>query len=391
MPSRRFEFPPMSADVFSRLACLPCDEKFILKNQSREIAEIGIGHCENTEPEKTFHTRSFDSAESFSLHPKWEISRRGNHVFVTRNLDADEDFSPDKFRKELDTLLSTSPAIGSEIVPYIPPPQEIGGSWYRPAAQALIDKIHAGKLKKIVLARSIRSRAETPIPVAPILGKLHERFAKNCTIFSITRGGKTFMGASPETLVRLRNGIVETEALAGSVPNFPGADTEALAKQLLADDKERREHRAVIDFIAEKLRRLGLRTEFPETPEIVELPNILHLRTPIRAFANSPVHILDIVSALHPTPAMCGVPTELAREKILKTEPFPRGNFAGPLGFYDSKGEGFFAVGIRCAEICGCEIRLFAGSGLVAGSTPDREFKEIDSKFSAVLSHIQTR
>lgn len=390
MRSRSFEFPPMPADVFSRLARLPCDEKFILKNQSRNIAEIGIGRVGNAKSGKTFHARSFDSAESFSLCPKWEVSRREDLVSVVRNLDEGEDFAPERFREELNAQLANAPEIGAEKVPHIPTPEEIGGAWYRPAAQALIDDIHAGKLQKIVLARSIRSRAASPIPVAPILGKLHERFAKNCTIFSITHDGKTFMGASPETLVRLRDGIVETEALAGSVPNFPGADTEALARQLLNDDKERREHRAVIDFIAEKLRQIGLRADFPETPEIVVLPNILHLRTPIRAIADSPLHILDIVSALHPTPAMCGVPADIARDRILKTEPFPRGNFAGPLGFYDSRGEGFFAVGIRCAEIRGCEIRLFAGSGLVAGSTSEREFVEIDSKFSAVLAHIQS-
>lgn len=380
----------MPPDFFTRLACSPCSEKFIIKNKLRNIAEIGIGHCGNADSDKIFHARSFDNGEHFSLKPKWEITRRENKVFIRRNLDEDEIRSPENFARELDALIASAPEAGSEKVPHIPVPQEVGGEWYRPAAQALIDEIHAGSLKKIVLARSIRSRAEKPIPVAPILGKLHERFEKNCTIFSLSRNGKTFLGASPETLVRLQNGIVETEALAGSIPNFPGADIAALSGQLLGDDKERREHRAVIDFIAEKLRRMGLNAEFPETPEIVVLPNILHLRTPIRARANPDIHILDLVSELHPTPAMCGVPAETARQKILTTEPFPRGNFAGPLGFYNSAGEGFFAVGIRCAEISACEIRLFAGSGLVAGSTPDREFAEIDSKFSAVLAHIQS-
>lgn len=380
----------MPPEIFSRLAHAPCAEKFVIKNKLRGIAEIGIGRCGNAHSEILFHAQTFDSSESFSFAPKWEISRRGNAVFITRRLDDDEAFSPEKFHRELDALIASAPKPGAEKVPKIPLPQEIGGAWYRPAAQAIIDEIHAGKLKKLVLARSIRSRAETPIPVAPILGKLHERFEENCTIFSITRDGKTFLGASPETLVRLQNGIVETEALAGSIPNFPEANISELAEQLLSDDKERREHQAVVDFIAEKFQKMGLRAEFPQTPEIVVLPNILHLRTPIRARANPEIRILDIVSALHPTPAMCGVPAEVARKKIIETEPFPRGNFAGPLGFYKSNGEGFFAVGIRCAEICGCEIRLFAGSGLVAGSTPEREFAEIDSKFYAVLAHIQS-
>lgn len=388
--SRSFAFPPMPPEIFSRLARVPCDEKFIIKNTTRNIAEIGIGCSGNANPEKIFHARSFDALESLSLIPKWEISRNENRVLIKRNLENAEEFLPEKFREELEVLLASAPGEGEEKVPHIPPPQEVGGNWYLPAAKKLIEEIHAGRLKKIVLSRSIFSAAETPIPVAPILGKLHERFEKNCTIFSISRNGKTFLGASPETLIRLKDGIAETEALAGSIPNFPGADIPKLAKQLLNDDKERREHRAVIDFIAEKFRKMGLEAKFPESPEIVVLPNILHLRTPIRARVSPGIHILDIVSALHPTPAMCGVPAQEAREKILRTEPFPRGNFAGPLGFYDSRGEGFFAVGIRCAEICGKQIRLFAGSGLVDGSLPEREFNEIESKFSAVLSHIQS-
>lgn len=379
----------MPRDVFSRLARARCDEKFVLRNRFLGVAEIGIGRCACESGGKIFHARSFDSLETFSLNPRWEISLRENIVFTTRRLDAAEALDPEKFQSELNTLIASSVESDSGEIPEIPPPQEVGGNWYPDAARELIEEIHAGKLKKIVLSRSIRSVAETPISAEAIFGKLEERFGKTCTIFSVSHDGKTFLGATPELLVRLRDGILETEALAGSVSNFPGADTSVLARQLLENDKERREHRAVVDFIAEKLREIGLCVNFPEIPEVVVLPNILHLRTPIRAIVNPKTHVLDIVSALHPTPAMCGVPAGKAREKILSVEPFPRGYFAGPLGFYESDGSGFFAVGIRSAEIRDNEIRLFAGSGLVAGSTPNREFAEIDSKFSAILSLIR--
>ncbi len=385
----RFAFPPQPPEVFSALARVPAETKFLVENRSRGVAEMGIGELGADAPGKTFRAISFDAAETFSLRPKWEISRRGNAVFVARNLAEGERAEPEMLRAELDALLSRVVPEGAEKVPSIPPPREIGGAWYLPAARKILDEIGAGTLRKLVLARAIEARAESPIPVAPILGKLHERFEKNCTIFCVARAGKTFLGASPETLVSLRDGALETEALAGSIPNFPGADVPVLGARLLADDKERREHRAVIDFIAEKLRRLGAEPEFPETPEIVVLPNILHLRTPIRARVPAGLGVLECVAALHPTPAMCGVPAEAARAEILATEPFPRGDFAGPLGFFDARGEGFFAVGIRCAEISGNAIRLFAGSGLVAGSVPEKEFREIDSKFSAVLAHIQ--
>lgn len=388
---RRYSFPLFPRDLFSCLEHVSAEEKFLLKNRSFGIAEMGIGFCNVSSGKgKTFFAKTFDSAQTFLLRPKWEISPRESGVFVARNLDDGEAENPQRFREELDTLLAEAKLRLGEKVPRIPPPHEIGGNWYLPTARKIIEDLEAGTLRKVVLARSIRSRALTPIPIAPILGKLHERFEKNCTIFSVTRDKKTFMGASPETLVRIQNRQLKTEALAGSVPNFPGADVPALAAQLLADDKERREHRAVVDFIAEKLRALGIEPQFPDEPEVVVLPNILHLRTPISAQLSRPIHILEIVETLHPTPAMCGTPTEKAREKILSTEPFSRGNFAGPLGFFDENGEGFFAVGIRCAEISGCEIQLFAGSGLVVGSVPEREFAEIDSKFAAVLAHIQS-
>lgn len=351
---------------------------------------MGIGVCRAQATRgKTFHLRSFDSERSNSQIPKWEISLRGEHCFVTRHLDDGETASPEIFHAELEALLAEADTHADEKLPFIPQPQEVGGNWYLPAARRLIDEISTGALRKVVLARAIQAQAGAKIPAAPILGKLCDRFGNSCTIFSVTRGGKTFIGASPETLVCLHNGVLETEALAGSIPNFPGANTAKLAEQLLRDDKERREHQAVLDFIAGQLSALGIKVEFPATPEVVVLPNILHLRTPIRAKLSKPIHILEAVSALHPTPAMCGTPTALAREKILKAEPFPRENYAGPLGFFDFRGEGFFAVGIRCAEIEDCTIRLFAGSGLVAGSVPEREFAEIDSKFAAVLALLR--
>ncbi len=267
---------------------------------------------------------------------------------------------------------------------------EIGGNWYLPAAKKIIAEIEAQKFQKLVLARSLELAANSEIPIAPIIEKLRERFSENCTIFSISENGENFMGASPETLAHVKNGILETEALAGSIPNFKNVPEGELAEKLLADKKARRVHAFVVELITKKLEAHGMKAEFSDVPEVVILPNILHLRTSIKSVVPADLKILEIVKKLHPTPAMCGVPTEIAREKILKTEPFPRGKFAGPLGFFDENGDGFFAVGIRCAKIQKNKIQLYAGSGLVSGSVPEKEFSEIDSKFSAVLDHIQS-
>ncbi|MCD8299097.1 MAG: isochorismate synthase [Opitutae bacterium] len=379
-------FPP---ETFSRLAGakISC-QRFLVENAALGIAELGIGklRCDNNAARK-FFSMDFDAATTKATTPLWQISLREGAAFVVRNLDAGENLHNNDARAEFEALLSSA-TDPREKIPPISSPTEVGGEWYLPAARRIVAKIEAGELQKLVLARALDLTSNAEIPTTPILKKLRERFQKNCTIFSFSDNGETFIGASPEMLVRLVAGNLATEALAGSLANAKTADAVALATKLRNNGKERREHAIVVGFVAEKLRSLGMSPEAPATPDVVVLPNILHLRTAITAKAPAGTHILDVATALHPTPAMCGTPVKIARDTILATEPFSRGKFAGPLGFFDGNGEGFLAVGIRCALIRGNKIRLYAGSGLVSGSVPEKEFLETENKFSAVLDHL---
>jgi menaquinone-specific isochorismate synthase len=180
--------------------------------------------------------------------------------------------------------------------------------------------------------------------------------------------------------------ILQTDALAGSAPRGCSEVEELhLAKDLLANTKERLEHQVVIDFIQQRLRQLGMTPQFLPT-QLLQLANIQHLHTPLQAILPEPLHLLDVVAALHPTPAVAGFPQQIACDYIQHHETFSRSRYAAPVGWVDLDGNGEFAVGIRSAIIQKATARLFAGAGIVAGSNPTQEFSEIQLKLQALLS-----
>jgi menaquinone-specific isochorismate synthase len=256
---------------------------------------------------------------------------------------------------------------------------------YRDAVGRALRQIETGELKKIVLARAQDLAADQPLHPLRMLNGLRQRFP-DCYSFSFTHGrGPSFIGASPERLVRVSQGTLETEALAGSIRRGGGASEDAaLANALLRSDKDVREQREVLDDILARLAPLGIKPEFPSQPQVRRLANVQHLHTPVRARLPENVRPLDVVAAMHPTPAVGGSPREAALGRIRELEGFPRGLYAGALGWLNSRGGGEFFVGIRSALVEGARARLYAGAGIVAGSTPEKEFAETELKFKAM-------
>jgi menaquinone-specific isochorismate synthase len=161
-----------------------------------------------------------------------------------------------------------------------------------------------------------------------------------------------------------------------------------LAQAILKSEKERREHQAVIDCIVERLSHLGLAPQLSSPARLLQLANIQHLWTPIHARVPAEISLLDIVAELHPSPAVAGVPRDIACQEIRRYETFDRSLYAAPLGWLDHQGNGEFIVGIRSAIIDGCHARLFAGAGIVAGSAPEKELAEIQLKLQALLKAL---
>jgi len=260
---------------------------------------------------------------------------------------------------------------------------------YRAAVTRALARIGAGEFRKIVLARAQDLTAGQPLHPLRMLNGLRQRFP-DCYAFSLANGrGQSFIGASPERLVRVSKGTLETEALAGSARRGASASEDAsLAAALLHSEKDLREQREVLDDIVARLAPLGLALEFSTQPELRRLANVQHLHTPVRAALPEQVRLLDVLAALHPTPAVGGSPREAAVARIRELEGFPRGLYAGAIGWLNARGGGEFFVGLRSALIDGNTARVYAGAGIVAGSAPEKEFAETELKFKAMLDAI---
>ncbi len=250
---------------------------------------------------------------------------------------------------------------------------------WRRRIEAILREVEQGPLVKVVAARSAEARFEHPPDPAEVLRALIARFGE-CTGFCLDVGGAAFLGATPERLVRKAGDDVFTEALAGSAP--PGA-----GDSLRGSPKDRREHELVRADVGSRLERLcdAVRSEASRP---LELSNIAHLKTPIRAVARAGTELLDLVAALHPTPAVGGVPRELALEWIDEHEPEGRGWYAAPFGWLDAAGDGEFVVALRCALLRSRTARLYAGAGIVRGSDPAAEWAETEAKLQAVRAAL---
>lgn len=259
---------------------------------------------------------------------------------------------------------------------------------FKQAVRSALTSIQQKTFSKIVLAHAVD--VTSPLPFDPV-ASLHNlrQLYPGCYLFLTSNGrGQQFVGASPERLVSLRQGQLETDALAGSAPRGKTTCEDAnLANRLLTSVKELHEHRVVSQFIRQQLQQLGLHSQFSPL-RLLQLSNIQHLQTPIHASVPATTHLLDIVAALHPTPAVAGMPREIACDYIRRYEPFERSLYAAPIGWIDYQGNGEFAVGIRSALIDGCTARLYAGAGIVEGSDPDRELAEVQLKLQALLQAL---
>ncbi len=264
-----------------------------------------------------------------------------------------------------------------------------GQRHFKRAVEESLGAIAAGKLGKVVLAHTLEVGSGQAFQVGTSLANLR-RLHPDCYRFAVGNGqGQTFLGASPERLLRIDGGQLYTEALAGSAPRGgTPLEDEGLGRSLLASPKERHEHQLVAEFIVQQLQHLGLDPQCPPAPSLRQLATIQHLLTPIAATLPPQIHPLTLVAQLHPTPAVAGVPRATASAHIRHWESFDRSLYAAPLGWMDDRGNCEFIVGIRSALLDGDRARLFAGAGIVSGSDPDRELIEVELKFQTLLSAL---
>jgi len=275
-----------------------------------------------------------------------------------------------------------------------PEPEE-----YAAAVAEAARRIRGGALRKVVLARTLIVDAERELDPKQLLWRLRA-VDPDCYTFAapemeLARGEMHPMGflvgATPELLVAKRAQEVRATPLAGSAPRHGDPlDDRAAARALFDSPKEREEHAAVVDAVAETLGEVCEQLRFPKEPELLGTANVWHLATPFTGRVRDDVRsVLDLVARLNPTPAVCGSPRGTARATLAELEPIDRGLYAGPVGWVDASGDGDWAIALRCAEIMGSSARLFAGAGIVADSVPELELDETERKFRALLDSLR--
>ncbi len=258
---------------------------------------------------------------------------------------------------------------------------------YLDAVTAARDAVRAAELTKAVIARPIRVQASEPVSVHAVLRRLKATFSSSYR-FSIDG----FIGASPELLVEVDGATVRSHPLAGTTPRTGDVDNAArLAAALQASAKNQIEHRVVIDDVHDRLLPHVSYLDWEPEPSIVTVANVQHLGTRMEGMLSQPTpSVVELVRLLCPTPALGGHPRDAAIELIERVEGFERGRYGGAVGWVDARGDGQWAVAIRCAEFSAdrCSARLVAGGGIVADSEPRAELAETQAKFQAMLSAL---
>ncbi|WKD51555.1 isochorismate synthase [Microbulbifer spongiae] len=260
-------------------------------------------------------------------------------------------------------------------------------SWQQRVVDA-VESIKRNELQKVVLARS-DSLAVNCCP-GDILKYLREYYP-GAFLFAFVREKSCFLGASPERLVALKDKCINTVALAGSAPRGKDFATDySLGLSLLNSDKDRFEHHLVVQHLLSILRKCCHNVAEPEPPQLCKLKQIQHLLTPLEGFVKDGVNLLDVLSDLHPSAAVGGLPRKKALKYIRENEGLDRGWYAGPVGWLNAEGEGEFAVALRSALFTPGRVTLFAGCGLVEASLPTHEYRESCIKMRVIRDAIRS-
>ena len=266
--------------------------------------------------------------------------------------------------------------------------EETSPEVWRAEVEQAMGLIARRRLDKVVLARRLTLEMEKEPRVATMLSRLMEA-NPSCMVFAMGIGPDTFVGATPERLVSLKEGRMMVDCLAGSAPRgATPAQDEEVGQRLLHSAKDLREHAFVVESVRDALLPSCSNLRWDQTPTLSQLKHIQHLTTTFTGTIESDQHVLDLVERLHPSPAVGGTPTTTAMEVIRRLEGFDRGWYGGPIGWVGPNGDGEFCVAIRSALLHGNQAHLFAGAGIVAGSDPSSEFRETYLKFQPMISAL---
>lgn len=315
--------------------------------------------------------------------PRWQLSRHGRQCWLRLQRPLGGGTTARSLAEELWEAARTLERIPLSPEPASPVAVVGRSAWqerYRLAASQALAMVDEGRLQKLVLAVRQQLRLDrAPDPLA-LLAPLRRHQSGSCRFLWQRDHNSALLGASPERLLTVRQGQLRSDALAGTAPADQG-------EALLASAKDRLEHELVVDTIMAVLSQAGLRPQRPRHPRLARHGQLVHLHTPISA-ALAGHHPLAIAAALHPTPAVAGLPRREAMGWLRSLEPFERGPYAAPIGWIDSDGDADLRVAIRSGTLRGCELELTAGAGLVPGSAVAKELQEVALKLGVLQQQL---
>jgi len=264
--------------------------------------------------------------------------------------------------------------------------------WMAAVAEGVAE-IRTGALEKLVLARDIVATVPDGVNAADVLRELAVRY-RECW----TYGVDGLVGSTPEMLIQVEGRTAQARVLAGTLDRrdaegIPGSPLEFAERVLGGSEKQRHEHDIAIQSLTSQLAPFSDAMNAHSEPFILELPNVWHLASDVKAeLTEVEGHVptcLALINALHPTAAVCGTPTTVAGALIRKLEHLDRGPYAGPVGWLDAAGNGEWGIALRGAVIEGPDtVRLYAGCGVVEGSVPEAELAETWAKFRPMLESL---
>jgi menaquinone-specific isochorismate synthase len=320
--------------------------------------------------------------------PRWQLSRQGRHCWLRLQRCLGGEVTPRGVAEELweraqalsrpaadrDGLATRSPGVGITS-------RSCWEGDYREAVRHALDLVESGALRKLVVAVRQQVGLDQPLDPLELLAHLRRHQPGSCRFLWQQRPGDALIGASPERLLAVRQGQVRCDALAGTAPLGEPAE------RLTQSAKDRHEHELVVEAITQVLAEGGLTPRRPRYPRLARHGQLVHLHTPITA-ALGDQQPLALAAALHPTPAVAGLPRREAMAWLRSLEPFERGHYAAPIGWIDSAGDAELRVAIRSGRLHGNRLELTAGAGLVRGSEPERELQEVALKLGVLQQQL---
>jgi menaquinone-specific isochorismate synthase len=343
-------------------------------HQLETFAVANSVHGSGTGP-VLFTSFSFDrNEESVLVIPKVIVGQKGAQSWITWIGDTPQPVLPE------------SPAQYSQGTFTFGGGSITTSAWKERVAEA-IKRVGSSQVDKVVLARDLVAESTTRIETAPILKKLAAEYPSTWT-FAVDG----LVGATPELLLRLSRGMVTSRVLAGTIPKTGNDEKDlALAASLARSSKDLEEHEYAVRSVADALEPFCSSTNVPESPFVLHLANVMHLATDVTGAlieTKQRVDAFSLLQSLHPSAAVCGTPRNIAFDIITEIEGMNRGRYAGPVGWIDASGDGELGIALRSGQITDREIRIFAGCGIVAGSSPEKELEESNAKMIAMRSAL---